>query len=132
MDKAKDLMTPNPTCLKLGDTVRQALRLILQLNVHSLPVLSPSGQPVGILTEQSLVKAIVLAHGSGSLDVEIKSVASILDPVSLVTENESFIKLTHKLIAAQVNRLLVVDKDEKLIGIISPRDLLNRFGMRET
>ncbi len=59
--KAEDVMTPFTIQIQPGDTIENAIKLMIEKNVHRLVVLSPqlSGRkPVGILSSIDLVREL--------------------------------------------------------------------------
>jgi len=65
--KVASVMTPDPVTVKEGATLRDAANLISKNKFNALPVLSPSGELVGVLTTTDILNGLVKA-----LDAEKK------------------------------------------------------------
>jgi len=65
--KVASIMTPDPVTVKEGATLRDAANLISKNKFNALPVLSPSGELVGVLTTTDILNGLVKA-----LDAEKK------------------------------------------------------------
>lgn len=53
----KDIMTPNPICLRADDTVGDALQIFRTNHFHALPVTDTDLKLLGILTTYDVMKA---------------------------------------------------------------------------
>ncbi|HEY7514776.1 MAG TPA: CBS domain-containing protein [Vicinamibacteria bacterium] len=54
----RSVMTPDPECLRLDDTLGYALHKMTVGQYRSVPVADEDGRPVGVLTQQEGVKAL--------------------------------------------------------------------------
>lgn len=124
-------MTPDPVYITLNTSVRQATKLILKHSITALAVIEDNSTPIGVVTDAKLLQMTILAKGEDGLNARVSEFKELIDPPVLVREDEGFIKVTHRLISLQGSRLLVMSDDRRLIGIISPRDLLFSLDVRE-
>jgi len=53
MATARDLMTPDPTCVRESDTVRTAAEQMAKLNVGALPICGEDNRLKGMLTDRA-------------------------------------------------------------------------------
>jgi CBS domain-containing protein len=115
---AREVMTQNPRTCSPFSTVLEAVMIFRDADCGAVPVLD-NGKPVGILTDRDVALALAehpdLATRSVS-DIMTEGVVSVLPDASL-TEVEA--------IFAQhgIRRVLVVDADDRLVGIISWADI---------
>ena len=56
--KVKDLMTPQPICLNKEDSLKLALRKMLENKVDRLPVINENQQLIGLVTKHSIMVKI--------------------------------------------------------------------------
>lgn len=56
--KVKDLMTPQPICLNIEDSLKLALRKMLENKVDRLPVINENQQLIGLVTKHSIMVKI--------------------------------------------------------------------------
>ena len=55
MAVARDLMTPRPTCVKEGQTLVEAARMMRDLDVGALPICGDDDRLKGMLTDRDIV-----------------------------------------------------------------------------
>ncbi|RQD66747.1 CBS and ACT domain-containing protein [Desulfonatronovibrio magnus] len=72
--KIKDIMTPSPFTINVGDSLEKAAIRMLEKKVEGLPVVDEKGEVVGIITETDIFKALVNITGAyqGGLKIGIK------------------------------------------------------------
>lgn len=118
--RVSDLMTaPAITCLITEEITALAARMT-QHNVSSLAVVSSEQQPIGMVTEKDLV-AKVLARGQF---LRRLTAADVMSTSLFTIPPEAFyFEALLTMVREKVKHLVVV-KEEKLIGIITLRDLI--------
>ena len=105
-----------------ADKLREAAGIMSKENVGSVVVVE-NERPVGIVTEKDLIKA--LDEGSGKLEQPIRDAMS--NPVTtIVTDEHPTVGLT-MMAKKAITHLAVVDKEGKIVGIISQKDLVIWF-----
>ena len=62
--KVKDIMTASPVTIRPGDTVEKAALILIERKFGGLPVVSPDGGLVGILTQHDVFRALVGVTGA--------------------------------------------------------------------
>ena len=110
-------MIRNPITLDENKTVRDANQLMEQYSIGGLPVLS-NDKLVGIITKRDI-------RFESNLDTLIKDrmTSKNLVTVNSETSNEEAKKILQK---HRIERLLVVDKDKNLDGLITVKDLTKK------
>jgi homoserine O-acetyltransferase len=106
-----DVMARNVECIEEGTTIAVTARRMITSGVNHLPVLSPAGQLVGIVTSWDIAKAV--ASNFLWLD-EIMS-----RNVVTTTENEPVDEAARKMEAHSISALPVIDGDSHVIGLIT-------------
>ena len=111
----------DPITLGFGDTVAGALRLMDEQNVSGFPVTedgSSRGRVVGILTRRDMKFVI------GSSD---RQVGDVMTKTNLVTAApDTTLEAAESVLnEARVEKLLLVDRDGRLAGLITMRDIEN-------
>jgi len=108
--------------LKPDDTILDAARMLVALKFEALPVLDDKEELVGIVARYDIVKY--------TLDIKWLDEFKVKDVMSTnlitITPNESIGKARKLLINRGIRQLPVVDGN-KLVGIISIRDILERM-----
>ena len=115
---AAEIMTPAPrTCSKFS-SVLEAVMIFRDADCGVVPVVE-DGRPIGVLTDRDVALAV-----ADYPDLASRSVADIMtkDVVS-VAPTTTLDQIKEKFGAEGVRRLLVVDADGRLLGIVSWADL---------
>ncbi|OGN12863.1 MAG: hypothetical protein A3C71_01020 [Candidatus Yanofskybacteria bacterium RIFCSPHIGHO2_02_FULL_43_15c] len=146
----KDIMTVDPVAVGPEDSVVYAARILFEHNFNGLPVVNEQKEVVGILTEYDLISKGGDLHMStlinvlGNLDtykkdnslvkdelkrlliLKVKDVMNI-DP--LVVQEGDLIQILAEIFAKhhRVNPVPVLDKNKKLVGVVSRFDLVKFF-----
>src|SRR5262245_45365137 len=116
--RVKEIMTTSVISVPENETIEDAARLLARHRISGLPVVSKSGQLVGLVTEYDLLSK----QGHTVADIMSRGVIS----VSPDTETE---EVTHVLTNRRIRRVVVLDGD-RLIGIVSRSDLVKEIAMR--
>lgn len=119
---ARDVMTRNPKTVTRQSAHREAAAIMRDENCGVVPVVDSAGRLEGILTDRDIVVRGV-AHDR-ALELRIEDVMT--DDVSAVTEDEPLTSVLDLMGRKQVRRVPVVDRDDRLLGIISMADIANR------
>jgi len=115
----KDLIKRKVVVIEPDDPVKLAAKRMEDKLVGSLVVID-GDRPVGIITDRDIALRVVAREKSP--DTPVKEVMT-KDPVT-IREDATFFELTKTFRDAAVRRLIVVDKDGKLVGLISIDDVM--------
>ena len=145
---ASSVMSSDLITLKADASVKDAIALFQEYALHDFPVSDLNGKPVGIVTSRSILHYAVpdyatddlLAIMRGGPDIESVYVklAAIADHPIIDVVDRKFPVVKHTMptsaVAAMLinikgdsHNVLVVDDDNKLVGIISARDIICRL-----
>ncbi|AMR81938.1 CBS domain-containing protein [Cupriavidus nantongensis] len=117
-----DIMTRQPAYITPDETIQHAAQLMADLHVGSLPVCD-GRRLVGMLTDRD----ITVRATAGGQPPQATRVADAMSPqVQWCLEDESLEDAQHKMEAAQVRRLPVLDHDHTLVGIVSLGDFASK------
>jgi CBS domain-containing protein len=119
---ARDVMTRNPRTVSRQSVHREAAEIMRDENCGVVPVVDASGRLEGILTDRDIVVRGVAHDRAHELHIE----DVMTDDVSAVTEDEPLTSVLDLMGRKQIRRVPVVDRDDKLLGIISMADIANR------
>jgi PAS domain S-box-containing protein len=131
MRTACEVMTPNPKMIGSGQSLHEVIQLFLQQGITSSPVVNPLGEVLGVLTELSLVKAYMLHKAKFHKSDKVGHHIELLEPISYVAQDLPLIEVLRQMIAAPTHRLLVRDNKNKIVGIVSPKDLMRAVDGKE-
>jgi CBS domain-containing protein len=119
MPQIRDVMTSNVVTVEPGTSVVDAARVMIQEEKGPLPVVEGE-RVVAIVTDRDLV-ARVLAAGRDPNSVTVNEVAT----KDLVTAQPNLdVEEARRMLAQhQLDRLLVVEEGDRLVGILSEADI---------
>ena len=146
----RDIMTANPVTVGPEDSVVYAARILFERHFNGLPVVNEQKEVTGILTEYDLISRGGDLHMStlinvlGNLDTykkdnslvkdELKrllilKVKDVMNMEPLIVQEDAAIKEVAEIFAKhhRVNPVPVLDKNKKLVGVVSRFDLVKFF-----
>ncbi len=118
----RDLVKRRPVTASKEATLSDLARLMKENEVGSV-VIVENDRPIGIVTERDLV--IAIADG---VDPQTKAKDFMsYDPVKVKYDTDVTAALSI-MISRNIRHLVVVDESQRLIGVVSSRDLLKAVG----
>jgi CBS domain-containing protein len=141
----REVMTTDVVTVSTGDSVETCAKLLQEHNISGLPVLDEAGRVAGVVTEGDLIRRASRVKAPGYLEilggliylgspkkfVEELQRAMSLEAGQLMSKNVIFIgpedtveKAATLMVEKRISRLPVVDEKQKLIGIVSRRDIM--------
>jgi CBS domain-containing protein len=106
--------------LQRNATLQETVRIMAERNVGLLPIVDDEGRPLAVISERDVIKA--LAAGA-SLD-DMALAAARREPLITVTPDVDVHEALVKMRRGGVRHLLVVDKEGRLVGVVSIRDFM--------
>ncbi|KTD17608.1 CBS domain-containing protein [Legionella jordanis] len=118
--EVKEIMTPNPEYLLATSTIKEAAKKMRELDTGFLPIGDKrSDKLVGTITDRDIVIS-ALADDKG-LDTPVTSVMH--KGVYYCYETDDIKEASKCMKDHQIRRLIVLNKDKKLAGIVSLGDI---------
>ncbi|KTD19158.1 CBS domain protein [Legionella lansingensis] len=118
--EVREIMTPNPEYLPTTCTISEAARKMQELDVGFLPIGDKkTDKLVGTLTDRDIVVSC-LAKGK-DLSTPVQSIMH--KGVLYCFENDDIKKATRYMKDHQIRRLIVLNKNKRLTGVLSLADL---------
>ncbi|MFF2009581.1 CBS domain-containing protein [Streptomyces sp. NPDC058195] len=114
--KVGRLMTDDVVCALPDTSFREAAKLLAEHDVTGLPVVDEDDHVVGVVSESDLLARRALTAR------ELMST-----PAVTVHAEEAVAEAARIMVRRGVERLPVVDEEERLVGIVTRRDLLRVF-----
>ena len=105
----------DPVTLRAGDSLKHAHTTMDLHNVSGIPITEPDGKLVGILTRRDLK----FREPTGETIGDVMTRGNLIHAPPHTTLDDAEAILTR----AKVEKLLLVDKDGKLAGLITMRDI---------
>lgn len=142
--KVSDLMTRHVVSARYDTPFKEIARLLTENEIAALPVVDDGGRPIGVVSEADLLRKASdqpgiggrvplpplesweRARAQGARAEEVMSAPAVCArPDWNVVEAAQLMEVQH------IKRLPVVDDTDRLLGIISRRDLLQVFLRRD-
>ena len=111
------------------ESVRDVTRRMAQADVGTVVVLGEAKQPVGILTDRDVALRCV-AEKRDPDSTEVRAIMTT--PATCVHESTSIESALTRMAGAHVRRLVVVDDEEQLVGILALDDVLDLLAEEAT
>ncbi|MGL5754752.1 MAG: CBS domain-containing protein [Paraclostridium sp.] len=143
--QAKDIMTSNVKVAKEEDTIKDIANILITEKIGGVPVVDEDNKVVGIISETDIMKkekyinppeyitflqGIICLDDFKKMEHDIKDIAAIKvkdlmsKEVVKVHEDDTFDDVANIMIKKSVNRVPVVDKDNRIKGIICRYDII--------
>src|SRR5262245_48922761 len=129
--RVNEIMTSDPACCTRDSTLPQVARMMLEFDCGAIPVVEDKNRkrPVGIITDRDIV-CRTIAQGK----VPSRMTAGDCMTPSVVTAHpETDLEECSRLMRShQIRRILVVDDNHKVCGIVAQADIAKRAPEGET
>ena len=141
-----DIMTPNPICIGADTTARELARILQTNEISGVPVVDPMLRIIGVVSRTDLLRRCVegplgsrpgtffesLAEGLDTgtdLDPEeLGTVEEFMTPEPVTASPEESIPVVaHRMADEGVHRVVVVNENRNVLGIVTSLDLLKQF-----
>jgi len=123
----KEIMTEDVEAIAADTTIRNAAEKMASMDVGVLPVVQGE-ELVGIVTDRDIAIRAV-AEG---LDPDTTAVRDVMTPhVECCHEDDDLEQCAELMEERKIRRIVVVDEDDRLTGILSLGDLATRSGDHE-
>ncbi|MCX7797183.1 MAG: CBS domain-containing protein [Melioribacter sp.] len=106
--------------VKSGTSIYDTVLFMAEHNIGLVPVLDDNGRLLGVFSERDLVRRVIAKN----LDLKETSVDSVMSKDLVLADiNETYEECLKKMKDRGTRHILVIE-NEKLVGILSIRDLL--------
>ncbi|WP_224240644.1 CBS domain-containing protein [Hyalangium gracile] len=120
---AREIMTRGVKTVRRDATLREVAQLMKDEDCGVVPIVDERGTLVGIVTDRDLV---VRAFTGGKTPDQLRAMDVMTDDVECVHPEEDIHSIIELMGRKQIRRIPVVEKDDRVIGIISMGDIANR------
>ncbi len=131
---ARDVMTPDPQSVEETASLDEAAQVMTRQRLKRLPVVNRDGALVGVIARSDILRCIAEeAH----LRIETPLLTAI-EPtdracvrgwmranVATVNPDDTFATVLERLVSDPLRRVVVVDEDQRVVGIIIDKDVLD-------
>ena len=123
--KVKDVMTQGVECARPRDSIAHAAERMRGLDVGSLPVCGDEDKLVGMITDRD----ITIRATAGACDAKATPVGDVMTlGIVFCFEDQNVEDAARLMEDNQIRRLAVLNRDKRLVGIVSLGDLAVKTG----
>jgi CBS domain-containing protein/anti-sigma regulatory factor (Ser/Thr protein kinase) len=115
--KVSEVMTSHLVCFSTEIKMKEVLEVFRQKRISGAPIVSPQGDLIGIISMEDLIRCLI--------DADLDSTINKYMTTGLITilPTDPVIEASKKFVSTNFGRLPVVDKDQKLVGMITKGDI---------
>ena len=118
--QVSEVMTRGVECARPADSIARAAEKMRELNVGALPVCGDNDRLVGMLTDRDITVRAV-AEGKDPRTTKVRD--AMTEGVTYCFEDDDVAEAARLMRDKQVRRLVVLNREKKLVGIVSLGDL---------
>ncbi|MFD7229176.1 CBS domain-containing protein [Streptomyces sp. NPDC059881] len=119
MTTAREIMTPDATCIGAGDSVLDAAKKLTDLGVGALPICGADERLKGMLTDRDIVVKVL---GAGKDPAQVKAGDLAQGEAVTIGADDDAEEILRTMSEHKVRRLPVID-GHTLVGIVSQADV---------
>jgi CBS domain-containing protein len=123
--QVKEVMTHGAECIGPEESLQQAAQKMKNLDVGPLPVCGDGDRLVGILTDRDIVVRAV-AEGRDPRSARVRD--AMTEGIAYCFEDDDVNEAARLMTEKQIRRLVVLNRDKRLTGIVSLGDLAAETG----
>ena len=117
----KEIMSHNVQWIPPGETVAAAAKLMAFHSLGLLPICTPDGKPIGVITDRDIALRVI---GKDRLAAQTVVEDVMTTPVQSVAPDCPVDRVGELMTKAGVSRVLVLDERGRLNGMVSVADLM--------
>lgn len=126
--KVQDVMSREVRCASPNDSLTQAAQTMRNMDVGCLPVCGENEKLIGMVTDRDITIRAV----ADMCDPEATRVIEVMTPdISYCFESDDINSAAKMMEDKQIRRVVVLNDDHRLVGILSLGDLAVRVGENE-
>ncbi len=118
----REIMTENPACCTENTTIQEAAQMMAECDCGAVPVIESTEvkRPIGMVTDRDITVRLV-ARGQNPIEM---TVADAMTEQAITIKADADVEEAARLMKEhQLRRLVVVDEDEAVVGILAQADL---------
>ncbi len=120
--QVSEVMHSGVTTAQINDSLRRVANLMKKQDIGGLPVYK-NERPVGFVTDRDIVIAAVATGHSPDEPVSLAMKRDLI----YVYQDQDIYEAKRLMTENQISRLLVVDKGERPVGMLTLRDIARRL-----
>jgi CBS domain-containing protein len=126
--KVAAVMSPNPIVISREESLEKLLDVFKTYHYHGFPVVDERGELVGIVRDTDIISIFARRDPAS---VAYRTVEDIMHaPPLIIDSDETIQNAIMKMFADQTRFLVVVDKEGKVVGVVTRTDLIKGVHVR--
>ena len=118
--KVGTFMTRSVITLPKSAKVSSAARLMAERSISCIVIVDNNNRPAGIITERDIVRRVLFAN----IDPKTKKLGDVMSsPVITASRETGIFDAMKTMQKNKIRRIVIVDTDGKLIGLVTQTDL---------
>ncbi|HEY8365430.1 MAG TPA: CBS domain-containing protein [Haloplasmataceae bacterium] len=117
--KVKDIMSKSVITLKPYNTIKDAAVLMFEHNIGMIPIVDDDNHPIGLVTDRDMIVRGIAQNYDEKTSLEDIMTTNLIT----IHPNSEIGEATHIMGHRQVRRLLVVDENDYLVGVLAIADI---------
>ena len=122
-----DVMTSDVITVRSSTSITEAARLMFRNRISGLPVCDADSCLIGMITEADFLRLEVERHSDGEM-ATVETVGEVMtQDVMTIAPAAELSDAAAMMVKEDINRLPVVDRESRMLGIISRLDVVAAF-----
>lgn len=124
--RVEEMMTIDVVAVTPVMTLKEVVKLFLERRISGAPVIDQNGNVISVISQTDLIQFIALDGMAGQVNQYLKKLPKTENVVS-VRKTDLFRDVFKEFLIKPVRRIIVVDDNGRLQGIVSKSNLLRAF-----
>jgi predicted transcriptional regulator len=124
--RVEEMMTIDVVAVTPVMTLKEVVKLFLERRISGAPVIDQNGNVISVISQTDLIQFIALDGMAGQVNQYLKKLPKTENVVS-VRKTDLFRDVFKEFLIKPVRRIIVVDDNGRLQGIVSKSNLLKAF-----
>lgn len=121
--QVQEIMTSHVECIRPQDTIMHAAELMRDKDIGSLPVCGNDDRLAGMVTDRD----ITIRGTAACCEPDKTRVSDVMSQeITYCFEDQDVAEVAHIMEEKQIRRLVVLNRDKRLVGIVSLGDLATK------
>lgn len=118
----RDIMSSPVITGDENETIKKIATKMRKHNIGSVVIVNDKNKPMGMITQGDIVRRIATFKNKSLYSSKVKEAMS--RPVVTIESQTKIEEAARLMVGKKIKRLCVVNKDKKLVGIISDNDIM--------
>ncbi|WP_287152976.1 CBS domain-containing protein [Candidatus Solincola tengchongensis] len=127
--KVEDVMTRQPVCARVDESLERLVELFKTHKFHGLPVLDEEGRLVGVVRDTDITAIFARKDPASRVYRRVEDIMH--RPPPSINLKDSIQNAIMKMFADQSRFLVVTDEEGKMVGVVTRIDLIKGIRFRE-